>query len=552
VSKFSMGFISFAVIAASSVQGCAKAPTPVAKDIAVCSEAQLLASAPSPEEAKAHRKFALPVISYAYGTQREDWGLQLALRVDASGRVECYLARDVFGREQTLNAERRAALKEIGGARYQPFLREGKAVAAIVSEKVLEQELPEKHVPLPQVPLEQVHITLERTGCYGWCPSYTVEVYGDGRATFQGRGYVDVEGKHDYRVPKEGVARLVESLRAKDLWSLRSEYQAGITDNPTYVLTLDMGKQSRRIVDYVGEMVGMPSVVSEFEDEVDKVAQSGSWKHLTTETVQQLEAEGFQFDSQAGAELLARAVANKEARDEAAMLELIERGAPLAVTRKQAPGFSGTPGPLLESALRNHHATLLQPLVARGALDTNGKRDQNKIDAAFRAAVQGGRLEAVKAVWDVAGSRPHPALTFEDQSEDDKPVRQQSPLTLALSHSYGDDGWQGMEIAKWLAGQGGDLKARAANGDTLLHIATDAGDVRFVRYLLDQGLDASMPGEYDLPALGSARNEEIALMLLEAGTDFSRMDDGGRRFLQYAEENHWGRVVAWVKEHKQG
>jgi hypothetical protein len=547
-----MGFISFVAIVASSVQGCAKAPTPVARDISVCTEAQLLASAPNLEEAKGHRKFALPVISYAYGTQREDWGLQLTLRVDESGRVECYLAKDGFGREQTLNAERRAALKEIGGARYQPFLREGKAVAAIVSERVVEQELPEKHVPLPQVPLEQVHIILERTGCYGSCPSYWVEVYGDGRVIYHGGRYVDVQGKHDYRVPKEEVARLVESLRTKDLWSLRSEYQAGITDNPTYVLTLDMGKQSRKIVDYVGEMVGMPAVVSEFEDEVDKVSQSDKWTHLTVESLERLKAEGFRFDSQEGAELLARTVANKESRDEAAMLALIELGAPLAVVRKQAPGFSGTPGPLIESALRNHHAALLQPLVARGALDTNGKRDQKKIDAAFRAAIQGGRLEAVKAVWDIAGSRPHPSLTFDDQSDDDKPTRKQSPMTLSLMPPYDDNDWQGLEIAKWLADRGCDLKARAANGETLLHIAAEAGDVRFVRYLLDHGLDASMPGEYDLPALGSTHDEEVALMLLEAGTDFSLMDDDGHQFLRYAKDNHWGRVVAWLKEHKQG
>lgn len=552
MSKFSLEFVSFVVIAAASVQGCAKAPTPVVRDIPVCTGAQLLASAPSLEEAKAHRRFALPVIGYAYGTQREDWGLQLALRVDESGQVQCYLAKDVFGREQTLNAERRAALKEIGGMRYQPFLREGKAVAAIVSEQVVEQELREKHVPLPHVPLEQVHIALERTGCYGWCPDYRVEVYGDGRATYEGRGYVDVEGKHDYRVPKEDVARLVESLRSKDLWSLRSEYQAGITDNPTYVLTLELGGQSRKIVDYVGEMVGMPVGVSAFEDEVDKVAQSDRWKHLTTETVEQLKAEGFQFNSQAGAELLARTVANKNSRDEAAMLALVELGAPLAVARKQAPGFSGTPGPLVESALRNHHATLLQPLVARGALDTNGKRDQKKIDAAFRAAIQGGRLEAVKAVWDIAGSRPHPSLTFDDQSDDDTPMRKQSPVTLSLMPPYGDDDWQGREIAEWLADQGCDLGARAANGETLLHIAAEAGDVQFVRYLLDHGLDASMPGEYDLPALGSTHDEEVALMLLKAGTDLSPMDDDGRRFLQYAEENHWGRVVAWLKEDKQG
>lgn len=543
----------FTTFLAISVQGCAQAPSPVvANDVPVCGDAQLLVSKMDDKQVQAHRKSALPTISYPYGTQREDWGLLLTLRVDESGRVACYLAKDDFGRPQALNAERRGIVKALGDWGYQPFVREGKAVAATVAERIREEELPEKHVPLPQVPLEQVRIVLERTGCYGWCPSYRVELYGDGRATYQGGHYVDVQGKHEYRMPKEDVARLVESLRSKDLWSLRSEYNAPITDNPTYVLTLDMGKQSRKIADYVGGMVGMPVVVSEFEDEVDKVARTDKWMYLTTESVNYLKAEGFAFDSQAGAELLARAVANDKTQDQAAMLALIELGAPLVVTGTPKSGFQSTPGPLLESALLNRHGDLLQPLVERGALDTNGKRDQKKIDAAFRAAIEGGRLDAVKAMWTIEGARPHPALTFKDESEDDKPRRKQSPLTLALSRRYGDEGWEGLEIAKWLVEQGCDLKARAANGDTLLHIATEAGDASFVRYLLDQGLDASTPGEYDLPALGSADDEEIALMLLQAGTDFKLMDDDGHQFLRYAKDNHWGRVVAWLKQHKQG
>lgn len=553
MSRIFTRLLFFTTFLAISVQGCAQAPSPVvANDAPVCSDAQLLVSKVDEKQMQAHRKSALPTISYPYGTQREDWGLQLTLRIDESGRVACYLAKDDIGRPQTLNAERRNIVKTLGHWRYRPFVREGKAVAAIVSEQVGEQELPEKHVPLPEVPLEQVRIVLERTGCFGSCPSYCVEVYGDGRVTYQGERDVDVQGKHEYRVPKEDVARLVESLRTKDLWSLRSGYNAHITDNPTYVLTLDMGKQSRTITDYVGEMIGMPAVVSEFEDEVDKVARTDKWVHLTKESLGYLKAEGFAFNSQAGAELLARAVANHGTHDEEAMLELIEMGAPLTVKGEQQPEYFGAPGPLFESALRNHHGALLRPLVERGALDSNGKRDQKKIDAAFRAAIEGSRLDAVKVVWSIAGSRPHPALTFEDQSEDDKSVHKKSPMILLLSNRYRGDGWEGMEIAKWLVEQGGDLKAQAANGDTLLHIATEAGDVRFVRYLLDQGLDASTPGEFGLPALGSASDEEIALMLLEADTDFTLMDDDGHRFLRYAKDNHWGRVVAWLKEHKQG
>lgn len=540
-----LGFVLLSALA------CSIRPAQSAS-VTVCGKKQLLAYVPDKNEVKAHRQSALPIISYPYGTQRDGgWGLHLTVRVDEAGQVICYSPKDQFDRDQPLNNERRAAL---GALRYAPFQRDGVAVSAIVTEQINEQELPEKHLPLPEVPLGKVHIALERTGCFGSCPSYKVDIYGDGRVVYKGGSYVDVEDEHAYRVPPEGVAQLVDSLRTKDIWSLRPSYRAAITDNPTYVLTMDMGGQVHRLEDYVGEMVGMPPAVSDFEDEVDKVARSNMWVNLSQEGVERLKAEGFRFDSQAGADLLARAVANDDSHDDEAMLRLVELGAPISGASPSEPGFLPTPGPLIEAALKNHRAVLIDPLIARGALNAGGRPDQGKIDAAFRAAIAGGRLALVRKIWEVRGDRPHPSLTFDDVSDDDKPIRKKSPVTLLLSHySYQKaDGWEGLEIARWLAAQGCDIKAAAASGTTLLHIAAEAGDANFVRYLLDQGIDASTPGEFGLPALGSAQDEDVALVLLEAGTDFARMDDSGRQFLRYAESMHWQRVVAWLTAHGRG
>ena len=184
----------------------------------------------------------------------------------------------LHGRDQ-----RRALIGQLAGWRYTPLTRDGQAVPMVVTETLREQELPGAHVPMPTVPLSQVRIILVRSGCYGTCPSYSVEVRGDGTALHKGLGFVDVEGEHHHRVPVADVAALVESARAKDLWSMRTSYRAPITDNPTYVLVLDMGGQVRRIEDYVGGMVGMPAVISEFEDEVDKVARSEMWVTLSGE-----------------------------------------------------------------------------------------------------------------------------------------------------------------------------------------------------------------------------------------------------------------------------
>ncbi len=95
--------------------------------------------------------------------------------------------------------------------------------------------------------------------------------------------------------------------------------------------------------------------------------------------------------------------------------------------------------------------------------------------------------------------------------------------------------------------RGCNIKAARADGDTLLHIAAEAGDAEFVRYLLTQGFDPSTAGQFNLPALGGTQDENGALILLEAGTDLARMDDSGTQFRRYAEENHWKRVMDWLE-----
>lgn len=534
-------------------QGCTTKTAPPA-DVAACSKDQLLGYVPTDNEVATHRQFEAPSISYPYGSNREGlWGLELLVRVDATGKAACYHVQDkFFTGTPVLNDERKAMLAGMRQWRYSPFLRAGQPVTALVVERVNEWEKPERHMPMPNGPLDTVHISLSRSGCFGTCPSYAVDIYGSGKAEYRGDGYVDVFGRHVYAVPPESVARLVDSLRNSDIWSLRPVYRAKITDSPTYVLKIGIGGETHTLEDYVGEWAGMRATVSDFEGEVDKVARSSMWTHLSSEALEHLKSEHFEFRSRAGADLLLRAVADEETHDDQALLSLIKLGAPIDSTGRHGPEIYGARGPVIEEALRNERAALIDALIAKGALQTAGRPDQNKIDAAFRAAIAGGNLALVQRIWAVAGDRPHPDLTFESISDDEKPLRKRSPVSLLLTREWGrKTRWDGLPIAKWLQSQGCDLKASDADGTTMLHIAAKAGDVSLVRYLLDHGLGASTPGQYGLPALGGAHDEDVALILLEAGTDFSRMNDAGGEFRKYAEYNHWQSVVAWLTAHGQ-
>jgi peroxiredoxin len=522
-----------------------------AADTPTCSEPQLLGYVPKPDEVEAHRKFQVPSITYPFGTRPDDvWGIVLTLKVDSSGNVACYSMQHRYDREASSNNRRAALIASLREWHYSPFVRNGKAVTAIVSEEIAEQEAPETQRPLLNVALEKVHIGLERTGCYGSCPTYSVDVYGDGRVVYRGLEHVDVTGVHAYRIPRERVAKLVESARAKGLWSLRESYRAMITDNPTYLLTLDFGGQVHEIEDYVGRMAGMPESVVDFEDEIDDATGADARIHLAAAAVEQLKAAGFNFRSQAGAELLARAVTNKGSRDDQAMLQLVELGAPIGDVRQETNDRDCCRGPLIERALMNQRTVLVEALIQRGALETNGAPDQSKIDGAFRAAIAGGRLALVQKIWSVSGASAHPSLTFDDASEDRPPLRKESPVALLLKYSrYEQKAWDGLAVAQWLAAQGSDIKAVGADGETLLHIAAGADDLEFVRYLLSQGMDPSTPGRNAVVALGHTLDEDVALLLLEAGTDLSLINSQHYSFRDFAEAAHWARVIAWLDAH---
>jgi len=299
----------------------------------------------------------------------------------------------------------------------------------------------------------------------------------------------------------------------------------------------------------------MPSTISDFEDEVDLIARSSIWINLTRDAIEYLKAEGYDFSSPAAGDMLARAIANEGTHDDEAMLSLIALGAPIDRPIPRGRPHLEVERSVIEEALLKRRAILIDPLIAKGALQTDGKPDQGKIDAAFRAAIRGGDLTFVQKIWEIAGDSQRPTLTFDGisselsiDSDSRARLRKPSPVTLLLSPpSNATRPWDGLAIAKWLAAQGCDLKAAAADGTTLLQIATEAGHADFVRYLLDQGIHTSTPGRSGLPTLDSAANEEVALILLEAGADTSRMSD----FRDRAEAKHWTRVLAWLSAHVQ-
>ena len=173
-----------------------------------------------------------------------------------------------------------ALQSEILEWKFTPFEKDGKATTAAVEEYidlVPPERFPTHHVTAPAIrPNSKITIRLSRSVCYGRCPSYTVTVSGAG-IIFDGDAFVSLTGRHTAMVDRNEVRKLAQQFVAADFYSMDPEYRAGVTDNPTYTLSISIDGQTKKVTDYVGTWVGMPAVISELEDDVDALAQTDRW-----------------------------------------------------------------------------------------------------------------------------------------------------------------------------------------------------------------------------------------------------------------------------------
>lgn len=540
------------VMAAMTALGLA--PGAQAEILRTCAPDEKAADySPNSIEIDAHRQFQLQRVVYPadktpplneWGYR---WGFRVFLIVGADGKPSCVQA-------ETLKAlstpQRKAFLDDVANWRYQPFVREGQAVPIAVSEDIFEEQAPAKHIPMPDGPVGDAVITLSREGCFSTCPAYSVKVNGRGDVVFDGQTYVVLPGKHAYTVPAEDVARLIQAARDLDIWSMKDRYTQSRLIASQYDLSITIGGRAKTIVDDGGGNIGMPKAVTDFQDLIDKTAQTGDWTDLHVKTIERLKAEGFDFRTQAGADMLATAYRYVFQIDEPAILALIKEGVPLW------GGFIYEPQPEnreqanpLPVALQEGHDTIVDALMARDALLTDGKPDQAHIDAAFQAAVSNGRMRNVSLLW-----AWHPSLTYQSKlplpSLDDGTVpTKTAPVTLLLYPRDEAAARESLETAKFLLGQGCDINASDGNGWTMLHNAAMSGSVAFVQYLIDHGAKVNARGDLGRTPLDGAFDDDVAIALLEAGADPNSRPEVEDTFAEEAQKHRREKVLTWLRAH---
>ena len=123
----------------------------------------------------------------------------------------------------------------------------------------------------------EVVITLERTPCFGFCPTYAVEVREDGTVTYNGIANVDVEGEQIGQVDPEIVKQLVSAFVALDYFSLNDTYtDRYVTDMPSTLTSITMDGVYKGIDRYGGDAAA-PEALQELEIMIDTLLNTEQW-----------------------------------------------------------------------------------------------------------------------------------------------------------------------------------------------------------------------------------------------------------------------------------
>lgn len=121
--------------------------------------------------------------------------------------------------------------------------------------------------------INNVEITLERTECYGTCPAYSLNIFGNGTVVYNGQMHVAVQGIKTSQISQDKVIELINEFKAADYFCLQDEYTEPVTDMPTTITSINIGGKTKRISDYVSG----PDKLKTLENKIDEISGDATW-----------------------------------------------------------------------------------------------------------------------------------------------------------------------------------------------------------------------------------------------------------------------------------
>jgi hypothetical protein len=135
-----------------------------------------------------------------------------------------------------------------------------------------------------QIPQDTL-ITLERTVCYGMCPSYKLTISADGTVVFEGRRFVKKVGTAQSTISQEQLRELIDRFDKMNYFALRNRYQdpedgceGFVTDHPTANTSIRINGKAKAVRHYYGcTGIAVLDKLTKLEQAIDDAVNTAQW-----------------------------------------------------------------------------------------------------------------------------------------------------------------------------------------------------------------------------------------------------------------------------------
>ncbi|GJM36175.1 MAG: hypothetical protein DHS20C18_51760 [Saprospiraceae bacterium] len=117
-------------------------------------------------------------------------------------------------------------------------------------------------------------IEMKKGPCFGSCPVFTLTIYNNGVASYEGERFTDRMGVYTKVLDKTTFESIVADFKLANLWQFQDAYKARIPDLATVSITYWEEDKSKTVLGKDGR----PETVLKLEEKLDEIANSSGWE----------------------------------------------------------------------------------------------------------------------------------------------------------------------------------------------------------------------------------------------------------------------------------
>ena len=132
---------------------------------------------------------------------------------------------------------------------------------------------PDRHLETIKQLSDSIFLYIEKTPCYGKCPTYSAYIYPNGDILFDGKRFVNKEGMHKGKLTIEDINALKTKIQEVNYFEFNDIYDSSVTDLPSTYTMINL--EGRRKV--IKSRHNVPETLRNFEKYINQLVLSYSW-----------------------------------------------------------------------------------------------------------------------------------------------------------------------------------------------------------------------------------------------------------------------------------